>query len=361
MDEEVEVHGMRMWRGRGGVLMAVAALTLGITTPAQAQDELSGTWTARLNDDGEVRVRLVHDDDRHDWGQGMRDADAEALWAAAVAGPVDWSIEAPAGVVRLTGERRGNRAMGEFTFSPDPDFPARMRAAGMDGRIDIEEQLAAALYRVSEETVRSLVRLGIEAEDFGEVLASRIFEIDADFVEGLRDAGVDGDLSDFLAFSIHGVTPDYVREVRRWDVGRVDADELLAFRIHGVDREHAEGLREAGLGTLDADDLIAARIHRVTPEWAADVARWELGRADFDDLLAMRIHGVTAEWIEGMADLGLRPADAEEAISFRVHRVNPEWVRELREAGHDDLTADELVRIRIHGLERILRRRGGGR
>lgn len=348
------------WMKRG-LMIATVALALPAAAAAQA---LTGTWIAREgSDDRGPNVRLLLD--RHDgnWGNGLRVEDAEALWReVSRGGEMEWTLTAPAGRIVFEGELRSGRGLGEFSFYPDNGFEARMADEGIRGSLDDEEHLAAAIFRISPESARDLRQAGFARLDFDDLMAAAIFRVDREFVEAMRDHDLDGDLDEFVAFKIHGVTPEFAGAARSWGMGRLDGDDLLAFRIHGVTQEFVTSMTSSGMGRISGDDLLAARIHGVSPEFAREVRDWDLGEPDFDELVALRIHGVTNGFIEDMDDVGIRPESLDQAIAFRIHNVTAALVRELREDGLDDLTADDLISIRIHGLDRILRRRrrGGG-
>ncbi len=345
-----------------GLGWTVIALGVVVAAPLDAQD-MEGSWLARWSEDGEPRVRVILDGESWgSWGMSLPEADAEAIWAHAARqeGRVDWTLEAPAGRIVFTGEIGDERGMGELAFYGAPGFAEEMREVGVRVDDDDERLFSAALFRISPRTVRELEDLGFSRPDFDELISSAIFEVDRDFVVPMRERGMDGDLDDFVAFRIHGVTPAFIDDLDRWGLGALDPDELLAFRIHGVTASFVAEMRAAFDRSLAPDDLVAARIHGVTPGFVEAVAGWEMGSPDFDDLLSLRIHGVSEAFVEAMAEEGARPESLEQAVRFRIHGVSPEMVRELREEGWDDLSGEELVRIRIHGMDRLLRRRRGG-
>ena len=78
----------------------------------------------------------------------MKPADAEAMWEQADrnGGEVDFTIEAPAGRIILTGEIGGDRGRGFFTFTPNPAFESTMAEVGIEVDETDEDHLLAAEY-----------------------------------------------------------------------------------------------------------------------------------------------------------------------------------------------------------------------
>jgi hypothetical protein len=302
------------------------------TVGAQASPpRLDGSWTARWKPDTERPWIQLRESDTHRSTMSLPQRDVDQLVASADPdGNVHLDLSRAAGRLALDGTLWNGRGEGSYTFQANAAYAQAMADAGVPVP-DADAYLAAALHDVRPGSVAQLRAEGFSGLDFDDVLTASIFQVDSTWVDELRALGLDGDLDQFIAFRIHGVTPEFVRDARSWGLGELGADELISFRIHGVTGEFARAVAGWGFGTPDADELIALKIHRVTPEF-----------------------------IDSMREAGVPPEDLEQAVAFRIHGVTPELVDELHEAGFEGLTGDDLIKVRIHGLDRLLKKRSGG-
>ena len=103
------------------------------------------------------------------------------------------------------------------------------------------------------------------------------------------------------------------------------------------------------------DMLLKVRDHGVTPEYVREMKGLGYSLSP-EELVRARDHGVTTECVREMAALGYgNPADRCVDSCPRPWRVTAEHARELKTLGYDKLPLDDLVTLRDNGLtaERI--------
>jgi len=132
---------------------------------------------------------------------------------------------------------------------------------------------------------------------------------------------------------------------------RLTTGQLIAFRIHGVTPEFVEEVRALGFQGLSADELVSMRIHGVTPEFVREIRAEELGDLDVEKLLSFRIHGVTPEFVREVRALGYSGASGDDLVAMRIHGVTPDDIRKMNRKFGRKLSVDDLVGARIHGIK----------
>ena len=73
-------------------------------------------------------------------------------------------------------------------------------------------------------------------------------------------------LEDLTSFRIHGVTAEFLRELRAQGLKDVSEEDAVSFRIHGVTPDLVGKVRSLGYANPSADDLVALRIHGISIE-----------------------------------------------------------------------------------------------
>ncbi len=112
---------------------------------------------------------------------------------------------------------------------------------------------------------------------------------------GYKDLRVD----DLVKLRIHGVSPAFIREMR--DLGYKDL-ALERRRADAHPRRHdriRQGAARPRLQQRAGDDLVKMRIHGVTPEFIRDVNAAGFKNMSADDLVDFSIHG--RRWLKKRA------------------------------------------------------------
>ena len=90
---------------------------------------------------------------------------------------------------------------------------------------------------------------------------------------------------------IHGVTSDYVDQTRRFVIDP-SIDDFIAMKIHGITPQFIREMQAAGLDIRIADDFIAARLQGITPEVVKSAIDHGFGDLTLDRLVMLRNTGV---------------------------------------------------------------------
>ena len=124
----------------------------------------------------------------------------------------------------------------------------------------------------------------------------------------------------------------------------LDFDQLVQLSIHGVRPQFVKEVREAGLGDLGFDELIQLAIHGVTPDYFRQMRETLGSDITFDELIQLAIHGVSADYVEEIKAAGLEDIDVDQVVQLAIHGVSPEYFREMRDlaaAMTNEVAADD--------------------
>jgi beta-lactamase regulating signal transducer with metallopeptidase domain len=117
----------------------------------------------------------------------------------------------------------------------------------------------------------------------------------------------------------------------------------------GDGASYIDGLKSAGLKDLTVEQVIALKIHGVTPEYIRDLRAVGVD-ADSQQLVSLSIHQVTPEFVRELKAAGLSNLDVQDYLAARIQGITPEFIRSIRGHGFKDLTIHQLISLKIAGI-----------
>ena len=125
----------------------------------------------------------------------------------------------------------------------------------------------------------------------------------------MKQAGFGGaSVEDLVRAKDHGVTPEFVQEIKGMGLTVTGLDQYIRLRDHGVKGDFAKELKAAGYDKLSAEELVRVRDHGVTALYVRDLAAQGVKDVPLEDLIRMKDHGVSADYIADM-DLSVVASD----------------------------------------------------
>ena len=112
---------------------------------------------------------------------------------------------------------------------------------------------------------------------------------------------------------------------------------------------YIEGLQSAGLRDLTVDEIIALKIHGVTPDYIRELRAAGI-EASNPELVALKIHEVTPEYIRGLAAAGLSNLHVRDYLAAKIQGITPEFVQGIRSHGFKDLTLRQLIALKMANI-----------
>lgn len=214
----------------------------------------------------------------------------------------------------ITGLGRGT---GSFTFVPNPQYVEQLR------------------------------QMGYISPDSDQVFSMAMHDISLDFARYIRDTGLKASTRELIDLRIHGVTKEYIGEMRSFGFTELVARDFVEMKIHGVKPEFVRGLKSAGYN-LTSREIVEMKIHGVTNEFMT-----ELKQAGFNlsqrEIVEMKIHGIDSQYIRELKSYGLNPP-SRELVELKIHGVRPEYLKSLKDAGYGNLSSKEVANLKIHGV-----------
>ena len=78
------------------------------------------------------------------------------------------------------------------------------------------------------------------------VIALALFDIDIQIVDGLHASGyTDLSVQKLIEMWIHGVTPEFIKEIAIMGYNDIPVEKLVEMKIHGISPEYARAMNAA--------------------------------------------------------------------------------------------------------------------
>ncbi len=319
-------------------------------TLAQTEPNVAGSWSATLGRGSQAKadnvwLQITVRDDRNHTMQslGRTAKDFPALMADDTnPWPGQFEYATEGGTFRFRGERSGAKAAGQFSFSPNPDYVARvtphLRAAPSGS-----DWLWLTLQDVQAEEIEAFARSGARL-DAAEVCRLKAHGVKPEYLAAVRE-GQDFSIDEVIRLRTYGVPSDGPAKLRQAGY-QFGADSLVRLRTYGVTVEEAAAWKEAGFA-LDANELVRLRTYGVRPAFGKAV-RAVLSQPTVDELVRLRTYGVSEQFLAEMGQADSR-FTAEDLVHLRTYGVPADYVVAWRKAGFD-FSARELTRLRTYGV-----------
>jgi beta-lactamase regulating signal transducer with metallopeptidase domain len=140
-----------------------------------------------------------------------------------------------------------------------PEYAQAMSQLGL-GKPSADDLIACKIQGVSPEVVAELKKDGLDVKSFQDAISDRIFHVDPEFVAGMKAAGFDHLTSQqLLSLRVQGVTPEYAKSITQQFPG-ITADELVETRIFHIDADFIASAKSHGFTDLTLKKLVKLRI-----------------------------------------------------------------------------------------------------
>jgi beta-lactamase regulating signal transducer with metallopeptidase domain len=176
--------------------------------------------------------------------------------------------------------------------------PHPVKDRDLDIDVDVDIDVDGGETRITRKTGVSgkgqVVRVRNAVDD---AMTAKIHGITPDYVAGMRSASQSlarAKVGDLVGMKIHGVTPEFVRALEQAGYRNLRTDQIETAAIHGVRPDFLRRVQASGFRPT-FNEAVEMRIHGVSPQFVADIRRAGYGNLSVREIIQMRIHGVDVD------------------------------------------------------------------
>jgi len=262
-------------------------------------------------------------------------------------GAVTFEYVQDAGSLICKGDIWRGRGSGSYTFSPNPQFVTELKRLGYDAP-DEEQLFSMIMSGVTLEFARGVKDEGLRASTW-ELISLRNHGVTLNYIHDIREAGYDKLFADdVIALRNHGVKVEFLRELNESGYN-LSTRQVVELSNHGVNSRFIRDLKSYGLHP-SASDIVDLRNHGVTPEYLKGLKDAGMGGLFTSEVIDLKNHGVPVEFVEDAKSMGYS-FSTRELIELRNCGVNGLYLRRLKESGMRNLSASQIAKLKTHGVD----------
>jgi hypothetical protein len=269
-----------------------------------AQNVLTGNWTATLDDD-KSKINLNFEQRREQGGKHQIDhtydfVDLQGLSREDVrsGGPVKFSLVREAGRIDCEGTFQNEKGSGTFRFTANQAFISAMKSRGFD----FEKESLSNTRRHSQDKLFTAAALNVTTS----------------LADDLSSAGFNKlDVDDLFKAAIFKINSQFMREMTANGFPNLDMEDLVKARIFKIDGDLVRLASQLGFDNNSLESLVKMRIFKVTPEFVAELHSEGLSGLSLEDVVKLRIFKIDSEFIrKAKAEGG--PVSVERLVQLRL-------------------------------------------
>lgn len=140
-----------------------------------------------------------------------------------------------------------------------PEYAREMAQAGL-GKLSADDLIACKIQGVTLENIAQLKQQGFDISSVQDAIAIHIFKVTPEFIAGMKAAGYPNiDTKKAVELRVQGVTPEYARSIAQQFPGAT-LDEIIQSKVFHIDENFIESARKLGFKNLNLDKLVQIRI-----------------------------------------------------------------------------------------------------
>jgi beta-lactamase regulating signal transducer with metallopeptidase domain len=228
---------------------------------------VTGRWTMTARPGGWLQLDIDWAN-VNQWRRFVRPPNLAGLGPNDINGVSDakFRIEQDAGEFDFTGEFARGRGAGQFSFTPNPAFPATLRALGVRGadHVGIHQLKNLGFGFISAASVREFMAAGLTPLTLEDLLELAVRQVSPAYLRDLQASGIRGlDSPRAIAeVKFHNVPAEYAREMSALGYKELTYRQLIDMYRAAVTAGFVRQLQQAGRRDVTAEELIDLRMRR---------------------------------------------------------------------------------------------------
>ena len=149
-----------------------------------------------------------------------------------------------------------------------PEYAAAMSKLGF-GKLSADDLIACKVQGVTPEYIANIKQSGLEVKSVQDAISYHIFDVSPEFIAQMKAAGFSSLSSQqLLSMRVQGVTPEYARSIVQQYPGAT-AEDVVKTRIFNIDAAFIEMVKKHGFTGLSLEKLVQLRISGIFDDESA--------------------------------------------------------------------------------------------
>jgi beta-lactamase regulating signal transducer with metallopeptidase domain len=217
-----------------------------------------------------------------------------------------------------------------------------------DGSLSVDDLVRLRNHGVTPEYIQQM-RSVFPDTSLARLAEARAIGVTPEYVQSLRAAGVKVETArEAVRYRAMDVSPEFIKSIRA-AYPNASANDIVTAKSMDITNEYVQSLRGAGLDVQSLRDAVQLKAIGVTPEYIR-VMRAAYPNAAVKEISQARAVGVTAEYAKAIREAGIAIDSLRVAVQLRSTGVEADYIRELRAAGVDVKEAREISQLSAMGV-----------
>ncbi len=246
-------------------------------------EELEGNWVAKVKENS-IRLKLTIFTDEDSWGEWNSSGTFEKKDFSNLTFTKEskFELKREAGTIVFSGQFKGDKGYGDFTFNPDKSFKNFLEIKGF-AKVSDRKMLSLTLHDVNKKYVNDLVSLEIPGLKTSKLISFTVHDISINYIKGLNKLFADISTSKIISFAVHDITVEYVKEIQNLGCKNISPSKIISFKVHDINKKYVKDLKSL-VQDISESKIISFAVHNISVKYVREIQK------TFPDISAVKGH-----------------------------------------------------------------------